>query len=116
MKAFCVLTLPSSSSHCLNINLRSLQVQSGKNVSSQYREELREEINTYLIVLCVPAIILALCSIAYFPSHPPKPPSRSSRQERLDFMKGSLELLRNPNSWLIAIVWSIPQVELRSRA
>ena len=84
-------------------------------MSSQYRGELREEINNYLIVLCVPAIFLFLCSIAYFPSNPPKPPSRSSGQERLDFIKGSLELLRNPSSWLIAIVWSIPQVGLSTQ-
>ena len=41
---------------------------------------------------------------------PPKPPSRSSREERLDFVAGSLELLRNPSSWLLALVWSVPQV------
>ena len=79
-------------------------------MTRQSREELSQDIHTYLIVLCVPAIILFLCSIIYFPNNPPKPPSRSSSHERLDFMKGSLELLRNPNSWLIAIVWSIPQV------
>jgi len=85
------------------------KVESSKNVSREAREELREEINTYLIVLCIPALVLLLCSLLYFPNTPPKPPSRSSRQERLDFMKGSLELLRNPSSWLIAIVWSVPQ-------
>ena len=83
-------------------------------MSREAREELREEINTYLIVLCIPALVLLLCSLLYFPNTPPKPPSRSSRQERLDFMKGSLELLRNPSSWLIAIVWSVPQVETQS--
>ena len=93
-----------------------LQVESSTNVSSQSREELRQDIHSYLIVLCVPAILLFLATIIYFPNNPPRPPSRSSTHERLDFMKGSLELLRNPNSWLIAIVWSIPQVELGSRA
>ena len=79
-------------------------------MSSQSKEELRQEVHTYLLVLCAPAIALFICSIAYFPSKPPRPPSRSSREERLDFVKGSLELLRNPSSWLIAIVWSVPQV------
>ena len=104
-------------SHCESLIWSDeLQVENSQNLTSQYREELTQEIHTYLVVLCVPAILLFLCSIIYFPNNPPKPPSRSSSQERLDFMKGSLELLRNPNSWLIAIVWSIPQVELGSRA
>ena len=90
-----------------------LQVESSTNVSSQSREELRQDIHSYLIVLCVPAILLFLATIIYFPNNPPRPPSRSSTHERLDFAKGSLELLRNPNSWLIAIVWSIPQVGTR---
>ena len=104
-------------SHCESLIWSDgLQVENSQNLTSQYREELTQEIHTYLVVLCVPAILLFLCSIIYFPNNPPKPPSRSSSHERLDFMKGSLELLRNPNSWLIAIVWSIPQVGLRSRA
>jgi len=79
------------------------------NVSSQYREEMRQSINTYLLVLSVPAILLFVCSVIYFPSKPPKPPSRSSRQERLDFIQGAVSLLTNSSSWVIAIVWSVPQ-------
>ena len=84
-------------------------LNTSQNVSSQYREEMRHSVNTYLIVLTVPAIILFGCSILYFPSKPPKPPSRSSREERLDFVVGAMVLLRNPSSWLLAIVWSVPQ-------
>ena len=77
--------------------------------TTQDREELRTDIEHYLLTLCVPAVILFLCSVVYFPSKPLLPPSRSSREERLDFVSGSLELVRNPSSWLLAIVWSIPQ-------
>ena len=76
------------------------------NIEVEHREEMRQSINTYLVVLSVPAILLFVCSVLYFPSKPPRPPSRSSRQERLDFIQGALSLLTNPSSWVIAIVWS----------
>ena len=76
------------------------------NIEVEHREEMRQSINTYLLVLSVPAILLFVCSVIYFPSKPPKPPSRSSRQERLDFIQGALSLLTNSSSWVIAIVWS----------
>ena len=88
-------------------------LNTSQNVSSISVHDLRQDIHHYLIVLCVPAIILFVTSVLYFPSKPPKPPSPSSREERLDFVKGSLELVRNPSSWLLAIVWSVPQVKLR---
>jgi len=71
--------------------------------------KLKDDIHHYMLVLCVPAIILFLSTLVYFPSKPPKPPSRSSSEERLDFVIGAKQLVRNPASWLIAIVWSIPQ-------
>ena len=88
---------------------RSLDT-SHQNVTTVSVHDLRQDIHQYLIVLCVPAIILFVMSLVYFPNKPPKPPSPSSREERLDFVKGTLELVRNPSSWLLALVWSIPQV------
>ena len=89
---------------------RTLDSDHHQNVSTVSVHDLRQDIQHYLIVLCVPAIILFVTSVIYFPNKPPKPPSPSSREERLDFVKGTLELVRNPSSWLLAIVWSIPQV------
>ena len=41
-----------------------------------------------------------LQSITYF----------SIQEARLPFLPGAIQLLRNPNSWAIALVWAIPQV------
>jgi len=78
-------------------------------VSKSSASKLKEDIHHYMLVLCAPALVLFLSTLVYFPSKPPKPPSRSSSEERLDFLHGAKQLLRNPASWLIAIVWSIPQ-------
>jgi len=78
-------------------------------ISHLERDKLKNEINTYMLVLCAPALFIFFCSVIYFPSKPPKPPSRSSSEARLDFMAGAKQLLTNPASWLLAIVWSVPQ-------
>ena len=96
----------ASNATCQDMSLDSAH----QNISTVSVHDLRQDIQHYLIVLCVPAIILFVTSVIYFPSKPPKPPSPSSREERLDFVKGTLELIQNPSSWLLALVWSIPQV------
>merc|ERR1712013_511231 len=48
-------------------------------------------------------------AVVYFPSKPPTPPSNSAKEARLPFLPGAIQLLKNPNSWAIAIVWAIPQ-------
>ena len=100
----------SQSHHSFNNSSSSCHhPYSDKQEPKSSRTDLKNDIENYLIILCVPAVVLFICSLIYFPSKPPKPPSRSSREERLDFVKGSLEILRNPSSWMLAIVWSIPQ-------
>jgi len=92
-----------------NVSCQGPHINQSFIVTNSSKEDLKKDIENYLIVLCVPAIVLFICSLVYFPSKPPKPPSRSSREERLDFLKGTIELVKNPSSWLLAIVWSIPQ-------
>lgn len=81
----------------------------GLHISSQAKDVLKQEIEYYMLVLSIPALVLLISTVLYFPSKPPKPPSRSSSEERLDFVQGCFQLINNPASWLIAIVWSIPQ-------
>merc|ERR1719361_210106 len=71
--------------------------------------KVRVEIEHYLLLLSVPAIITFLMAALYFPSKPPTPPSNSAKEARLPFLPGAIQLLKNPNSWAIAIVWAIPQ-------
>lgn len=70
---------------------------------------VKEEVQHYLLLLSGPAIATFLLCALYFPSKPPSPPSRSAEEARLDFWPGAKQLLRNPNSWGIAIVWAVPQ-------
>jgi len=71
--------------------------------------DTESDLQYYLIALTGPAIAIFLLTLLYFPSKPPSPPSRSSQETRLDFWAGTMELLNNPNSWGIAVVWAIPQ-------
>ena len=99
---------PESHHHNSSCNIRAGHT-APVNVGSDTVAELRTDIEHYLLALFIPALLLFLSTIIYFPSKPPTPPSRSSREERLDFVQGALELVRNPSSWLLATVWSIPQ-------
>jgi len=79
------------------------------NISHAEEGRLKQELDTYMLVLAGPAIILFIFCVLYFPSKPPHPPSHSATEARLDFRSGCMELVRNPASWLLALVWSIPQ-------
>ena len=49
---------------------------------------MRQNVNDYLVMLTGPAAAIFLCSLVYFPSKPPLPPSKSSTHQRLDFLAG----------------------------
>lgn len=57
----------------------------------------------------VPAIVLFLLIVIYFPSNPKIPPSLSSQQGRLDFISGFSEVMKSGACWLVAVGCSIPQ-------
>jgi len=72
-------------------------------------EQVKTQLQNYLVLLAVPAILLFILVLFYFPNKPPSPPSKSSQEARMDFWPGAIELVSNPNSWGLAVVWAIPQ-------
>ena len=58
----------------------------------------------------LPAALLFVAILAYFPSAPALPPSLSSTIVRMDFIAGFKEVMRSKASWMIAIGCSVPQV------
>ena len=56
-------------------------------------EEVRAQLQHYLLLLAVPAITTFLLALLYFPSKPPTAPSRSSQEPRLDFATGVKQLV-----------------------
>ena len=84
----------------------------GANVSNVTDAEvhaLEGDIQRYLYSNAVPAVVLFLLPLAYFPSAPPHPPSISSHQARLGFLSGFKEVLQSPAAWLVGVGCSIPQ-------
>jgi len=94
----------NSTSSCHDTNVDGV-----KNLTLTATTELRTNIQHYLLVLSAPAAVIFACSIVYFPSKPPQPPSRSSAFQRLHFVSGVWRLVKTPAAWMIAIVWSVPQ-------
>jgi len=78
-------------------------------VSNAELHALERDIQWYMYSNAIPAAVLFVLIIAYFPSAPQKPPSVSSYQSRLDFISGFKEVMKSPAAWLIAIGCSIPQ-------
>ena len=58
----------------------------------------------------LPAALLFVAILVYFPSAPALPPSLSSTMVRMDFIAGFKEVMRSKASWMIAIGCSVPQV------
>lgn len=92
--------------HTHHVNATSANVNT---TSEATQFKVRGEIEHYLLFLSVPAIITFIMAALYFPSKPPTPPSNSAKEARLPFLPGAIQLLKNPNSWAIALVWAIPQ-------
>ena len=78
-------------------------------ISDIDRDALDRDIQWYMYSNAIPAGVLFLLIIAYFPSAPANPPSVSSNQARLDFLSGFKEVMKSSAAWLIAIGCSIPQ-------
>jgi len=72
-------------------------------------QNIEADIQWYMYSNAVPAGLLFLAILVYFPSAPPLPPSLSSTVERLDILAGFKEVVRTKESWLIAIGCSVPQ-------
>merc|ERR1719228_2432987 len=100
----------TNSTNSTNSTTSSIPSTPFTNTSSSISvSDTESDLQYHLIALTGPAIAIFLLTLLYFPSKPPSPPSRSSQETRLDFWAGTMELLKNPNSWGIAIVWAIPQ-------
>ncbi len=60
----------------------------------------------------LPVFVLAVFTCLHFPNKPVVPSSRSSEIPRLDFGKGIIKVLKNPNAYLIAMVIGLPNAVL----
>ncbi|KAL7636258.1 UNVERIFIED_CONTAM: hypothetical protein RMT77_013016 [Armadillidium vulgare] len=59
------------------------------------KEDIKEDIMKLMYIECGISVGLFLCIIIYFPAEPPKPPSVSSKVERIDYFQSIFTLLRN---------------------
>jgi len=84
-------------------------ITNGTQIPDKELKSLERDIQWYMYSNAIPAGILFILIIAYFPSAPKKPPSVSSYQSRLDFFTGFKEVMKSRAAWLIAIGCSIPQ-------
>jgi hypothetical protein len=95
---------------------------------------MRSEINMLMWAQAIPIFALAICTWVYFPNKPAQPPSRTSEIPRLyllskvfftamsqffykslfrlNFVKGLLQVVKNPNAWLIAGIIAFPNAIL----
>jgi len=78
-------------------------------ISEDERVLIQSDIEVYMFSNAVPAIVLFLLIVIYFPSNPKIPPSLSSQQGRLDFISGFSEVMKSGACWLVAVGCSIPQ-------
>jgi len=70
---------------------------------------MEKNIETLLWTYTAMAFITSVLIYCYFPSQPPTPPSVSASEQRLDFTKGFLILMKNKNGWIVLLTYSISQ-------
>ncbi|XP_033625379.1 solute carrier family 49 member 4 homolog [Asterias rubens] len=64
------------------------------------------QIMLLMYIECGVGALLALCTVLYFPSKPPTPPSASAATKRDNFKKGALHLVKNVQFWIIGLAYS----------
>ena len=78
-------------------------------ISWSDRALLQSDIESYMLSTALPASLLFILILLYFPSLPPTPPSLTSQHTRLDFMTGLRQLMTSWSCWLVSVGSSIPQ-------
>ena len=78
-------------------------------LSSSDRLLLETDIENYMLSTALPASLLFILILLYFPSLPPCPPSLTSQHSRLDFRAGLRQVMTSGPCWLVAVGSSIPQ-------
>ena len=74
-------------------------------LNSTEREFYYRQMNNLFFVESIAMGVLFLAVIIHYPARPPQPPSRSSGTERLDPKSGTVQLLKNHNFVLLAILY-----------
>ncbi|XP_033625226.1 LOW QUALITY PROTEIN: solute carrier family 49 member 4 homolog [Asterias rubens] len=65
------------------------------------------QIMLLMYIECGVGALLALCTVLYFPSKPPMPPSASAATKRENFKDGALLLVKNVQFWILGLAYSI---------
>lgn len=89
--------------------LVSRNVSDPAHLSQSDQQILARDVQTYMVSHALPASLLFLLCLAYFPSNPPSPPTPSATASRLEFLPGLWELGSSSACWLVAVGSSLPQ-------
>ena len=76
-------------------------------LNAAQREKFYNQINALFVVEAGLMAILFLGIFLHFPARPPRPPSRSSGVQRVDFQGSLTKLLRNGNFVLLALLYGV---------
>merc|ERR1711892_1326676 len=98
---------------------------SPEDITPELLEDLIQDLRYYMFSNAIPAGLLFVFILAFFPSSPKTPPSISSKQPRLSLFSSFKYLLMNKGAWLIVIglavsqgvlyAWTARQVETLSK-
>jgi len=78
-------------------------------ITPEILEDLIQDLRFYMFSNAIPAGLLFVFIIVFFPSSPALPPSNSSIQTRLDFLSSFKHVLMNKDAWLIVLGLSMSQ-------
>ncbi|OWF43789.1 disrupted in renal carcinoma protein 2 homolog [Mizuhopecten yessoensis] len=95
--------------------LQNESVSMTTNSSLMYNQEeaadidrIRNKIMVVMYAECGWCIMVLILILAYFPSKPPMPPSKTASQERLDMKSGFKKLMRNKMFLQLCFAYGIP--------
>ena len=71
------------------------------------QEEIKSDIDDYMIIQSGIAVALFMLFCLYFPSQPPLPPAPSSAIQRMEFWAGTREILRNRTALMLCFAYSM---------
>ena len=71
------------------------------------QEEIKVDIDNYMIIQSGIAVALFMLFCLYFPSQPPLPPAPSSAIQRMEFWAGTREILKNKTALMLCFAYSM---------
>jgi len=97
----------NTDSNITQIPLQEVDWENATSAGGSDGEIYRDRIRYLMYGEFLMAVLLAVCTTIYFPDQPEIPPSITASVDRLSFIKGMRDMVRNPEIWKTVVPYAL---------